>query len=170
MKRLELVIHPDVLLRDRSQKVTDIDEELVSLTDAMIDTMHRARGIGLAGVQVGRLARLFVTHVDRDTPRVFINPSIVETSVDVGAYEEGCLSIPGVYADVNRPLAVKVQAWNEKGRPFTLDADGLLARVIQHELDHLNGVLFIDHIADSVRESVMADYDCDVDPATVSRR
>ena len=170
MKRLELVIHPDALLRDRSEKVTDIDESIVSLTDAMVDTMHRARGIGLAGVQVGHLSRLFVTHVDRDTPRVFINPTIIETSLDVGAYEEGCLSIPGVYADVNRPLAVRVQAWNEKGRPFTIDAEGLLARVIQHELDHLNGVLFIDHIADSVREAVMADYDCELDPATVSRR
>ena len=170
MNQLELVIHPDALLREKSNRVTDINADTVQLTDAMVTTMHRARGIGLAGVQIGRLERLFVTHVDRDKPRVFINPTIIETSLDVGAYEEGCLSIPAVYADVVRPLAVKVQAWNEKGRPFTIDAEGLLARVIQHELDHLNGVLFIDYLTDAVRDNAMVDYDPAVDPATVSRR
>ena len=167
---LELVIHPDELLRETSQKIADINGDVVRLADAMIETMHVARGIGLAGVQVGRLDRIFVTHVEGDKPRVFINPTIIETSVELSDYDEGCLSIPAIYADVTRPEAIRVQAWNERGRPFNLDADGLLARVIQHENDHLNGVLFIDYLKDDVREAVMSGYDPAVDPATVSRR
>ncbi len=167
---LQLVIHPDELLRETSSKVTDIDEEIASLADAMVEKMHVARGIGLAGVQVGYLHRMFVTHVEGDKPRVFINPTIIETSVEQSDYDEGCLSIPAIYADVTRPEAVRVQAWNERGRPFTIDADGLLARVIQHENDHLNGVLFIDYLTEQVRDTVMATYDPSVDPATASRR
>lgn len=167
---LDLVLHPDTLLREKSEKVADIDGDVVRLADAMIEKMHAARGIGLAGVQIGRLQRIFVTHVDGDKPRVFINPSILETSVELSDYDEGCLSIPAIYADVRRPEAVRVQAWNERGRPFTMDADGLLARVIQHEYDHLNGVLFIDYLTEQVRDAVMAPYDPTVDPATVSRR
>ncbi|MFW5788607.1 MAG: peptide deformylase [Spirochaetota bacterium] len=167
---LQLVIHPDELLRAASNKVADIDEEIASLADAMVEKMHTARGIGLAGVQVGYLHRMFVTHVEGDKPRVFINPTIIETSVEQSDYDEGCLSIPAIYADVTRPEAVRVQAWNERGRPFTIDADGLLARVIQHENDHLNGVLFIDYLTEEVRDTVMASYDPAVDPATASRR
>lgn len=166
---LQLVLHPDHLLRDSSEKIADIDDDVVALATSMVDKMHEANGIGLAGVQVGHLKRLFVTHVERDKPRIFINPSIIETSIEQSDYEEGCLSIPAIYADVNRPAAVKVQAWNERGRPFTIDADGLLARVIQHELDHLNGVLFIDYLDEATRERVMRTYDPSIDPATVSR-
>ncbi len=166
---LQLIIHPDALLRETSNKISEIDEHTVALATAMVEKMHEAHGIGLAGVQVGRLERLFVTHVERDKPRVFINPSIIETSIEKSDYEEGCLSIPAVYADVSRPSAVRVQAWNERGRPFTIDAEGLLARVVQHELDHLNGVLFIDFLQDGVRERVMRTYDPCVDPATTSR-
>jgi len=169
MSQLKLVVHPDELLRDKSEKIQDIDGEIAALAEAMIEKMHEARGIGLAGVQVGHLDRLFVTHVDRDKPRVFINPSIIETSVEMVDYDEGCLSIPAIYADVTRPEMIRVQAWNERGRPFTLDAEGILARVIQHELDHLNGVLFIDHLKDRVRDDAMAEYDPSVDPATASR-
>ena len=167
---LQLVLHPDALLRDTSRKVLDIDDEIVRLSDAMIEKLRVFRGIGLAGVQVGRLERMFVTQVEGDKPRVFINPTIIETSVELSDYEEGCLSIPAIYAEVTRPEAIRVQAWNERGRPFSLDADGLLARVIQHELDHLKGVLFIDYLSESVRERVMAEYDPAVDPVTVSRK
>ena len=142
----------------------------MALANAMVEKMHEANGIGLAGVQVGHLKRLFVTGVEGDTPRVFINPSIIETSMELSDYEEGCLSIPAIYAEVNRPAAVKVQAWNERGRPFTVDAEGLLARVVQHELDHLNGVLFIDYLDEQLRDRVMGTYDPSVDPATASRR
>src|SRR6056297_1331564 len=156
---LQLVLHPDEFLREKSQKITDINADVLRLADAMIEKMHVARGIGLAGVQIGRLDRIFVTHVEDDKPRVFINPSIIETSLEMSDYDEGCLSIPAIYADVTRPEAIRVQAWNERGRPFNLDADGLLGRVIQHENDHLNGVLFIDYLAEEVRDRVMASYD-----------
>jgi peptide deformylase len=169
MSRLKLTIYPDSLLREKSERIEDIDDRIVTLVGDMIDTMHRAKGIGLAGVQVGVLERLFIAHVEGDMPRVFINPTIIETSLGQIDYEEGCLSIPTVYADVTRPAAVRIQAWNERGRPFTIDAEGMLGRVIQHELDHLNGIVFLDHLTEDVRLDVMADYDKSVDPATASR-
>jgi peptide deformylase len=166
---LELVVHPASLLREKSEKITDIDGEIQDLAESMIEKMHAARGIGLAGVQVGHLKRIFVTHVNGDKPRVFINPTIVGTSVEQSDYEEGCLSIPAIYSDVTRPEAIQIQAWNERGRPFNTTVDGLLARVVQHELDHLNGILFIDYLRDQVRDDVMAAYDPSIDPATASR-
>lgn len=166
---MNLVIHPDELLRESSDTITDIDDEIKALAEDMIATMHAAHGIGLAGAQVGVLKRLFVTHVSRDKPRVFINPTIIETSLEQDEYEEGCLSIPAIYADVTRPESVRVQAWNERGRPFTVTVDGLLARAVQHELDHLNGVLFIDYLSDEKRSRVMATYNPLVDPAAASR-
>lgn len=147
------------MLRSRSEAVVDIDGELERFVNEMFESMRLGRGIGLAAVQVGSLIRLFVTHVPEDEPRVFINPQIVETSVDQGKYEEGCLSIPGVNADVVRPKAVRVQAWNAKGKPFTIDAEGILARVIQHEQDHLDGILFIDRISKGKREKLLKGYD-----------
>ncbi|HUX51389.1 MAG TPA: peptide deformylase [Spirochaetia bacterium] len=156
---LSIVTLPDELLRRGSEEITDIDDTIRKLAEEMIDAMHIGNGIGLAGAQVGLLKRIFVVHVNRDEPRVFINPTILETSVDEIDYEEGCLSIPGIYADVRRPAAVKIQAWNERGRPFSLDAEGVLARVIQHEFDHLKGVLFIDYLSDRKREKLLRQYD-----------
>ena len=101
--------------------------------------MKQGKGVGLAAPQVGIPRRFFVMQIDGDKQRVFVNPEIVETSMELDSFEEGCLSIPGVYADLDRPAEIRVQAWNERGRRFTLGADGFLARVIQHELDHLNG-------------------------------
>ncbi len=147
------------MLRRTSVPVADIDGEIKKLAEEMIEAMHVGNGIGLAGAQVGVLKRLFVVHVNRDKPRVFINPTVVETSIDEYDYEEGCLSIPGVYADVRRPQSVKIQAWDERGRPFNLDADGVLARVIQHEYDHLNGVLFLDYLSDRKRDKLLRQYD-----------
>ena len=121
--------------------------------------MHKGKGVGLAGPQVGLLERIFVVHVEGDEPRVFINPSILETSAETSKHEEGCLSVPGVWADVIRPEKVKVQAWNEKGRPFTIEVNGLLARVILHEYDHLEGVLFIDRLSEPKRAKVIAKYE-----------
>jgi peptide deformylase len=121
----------------------------------MIDMMKKGKGIGLAGPQIGLLQRIFVTNIDGDVPRVFINPSIIETSQETCKYEEGCLSVPGVWVDVIRPKTVKVQAWNEKGRAFTLEAAGILARVILHECDHLDGVLFIDRLPEEKRTKIL---------------
>ncbi len=156
---MQIVTLGDPVLRQQSEAVQNIDSNLERFAAEMIEAMHLGRGIGLAAVQVGSLIRLFVTHVPEDEPRVFINPQIVETSVDQWKYEEGCLSIPGLNADVVRPAGVKVQAWNAKGRPFTIDAEGLLGRVIQHEYDHLDGVLFIDRVSKGKRERLLRGYD-----------
>jgi len=128
----------------------------------MLEAMDHGKGVGLAGVQVSRLLRLFVTRVPNDMPRVFINPDILETSIEVEPFEEGCLSIPGIYTDVIRPSSVRVQAWNQKGRPFTLNADGYLARVIQHEFDHLNGVVFLDRVDPKKKQRLLVEYEAHV--------
>ena len=144
------------LLRQKAQPVKSIGPEYLKIAEDLIEALHEQDGIGLAGPQVGLMERIFVIHVAGDTPRVFINPSIIETSRETDKYEEGCLSIPGVYTDVVRPLKIKMQAWNEKGRPFTLEADGIVARALQHEYDHLEGVLFIDRISEQKRSRILA--------------
>lgn len=122
----------------------EINDELRAFIDEMFETMIEANGVGLAGPQAGISKRIFVIIADDEVRRVFINPQIISTSTELCDYEEGCLSIPGVYENIKRPAKVTVQAFNEKGRPFTLEADGLLARIIQHENDHLDGHVFID--------------------------
>lgn len=144
------------LLRQKAQAVKHIGPEYLAVAEKLISAMHDENGIGLAGPQVGLMERIFAVHIEGDIPRIFINPSIIETSEETEKCEEGCLSVPGAYADVLRPQAVKVQAWNEKGRPFTLDADGLMARVILHEYDHLEGVLFIDRLSEEKRNRILA--------------
>ncbi|GHV85451.1 hypothetical protein AGMMS50230_10590 [Spirochaetia bacterium] len=145
----------DRVLRQKAKAIKDINSEIRQLALAMVDTMHRDRGVGLAGPQVGQLKRIFVTHAEGDESRVFINPSIIWTSQNEINYEEGCLSLPGLWADIKRPESIKIQAWNEKGRAFTLEASGILARVIQHEYDHLEGILFIDRVNEVKREKLL---------------
>ncbi len=156
---LTIVKLGDPILAKRSSIVPAINGDVVSLVNQMFEAMERDKGVGLAAVQVGELLRIFVTRVPRDVPRVFINPDILETSIEQELQEEGCLSIPGINADVERPSSVRVQAWNEKGRPFSLTADGFLARVIQHEFDHLNGTLFIDRLNSKKRSRLLAEYE-----------
>jgi peptide deformylase len=144
------------LLRQKAAKIAKIDTELVKTAQQMLAILHEGKGIGLAGPQVGLLKQIFVVHIEKDIPRVFINPVIEEVSPETIKYEEGCLSIPGVWADLVRPKQVRVQAWNERGRPFTLEAEGILARVILHEYDHLEGVLFIDHLSEAKQKRIMA--------------
>ncbi len=146
------------ILYKQAATVADIDERIVRLAQAMIESLVIHKGIGLAGPQVNEQLRLFVTHAQGDIPRVFINPEIIMTSNDIVPYEEGCLSIPGIWADVMRPAEVTIQAWNENGKPFTLDAEGVLARVIQHEYDHLRGKLFIDRLNEKKRERLLKVY------------
>jgi peptide deformylase len=155
---LSIITIGDPLLAKTSALVPDVDADVRRLVEQMFETMG-TRGIGLAAVQVGTPVRLFVTRAPRDGMRVFINPDILETSLEEEALEEGCLSVPGLYTEMVRPASVRVQAWNEKGRPFTLTADGMLARVIQHELDHLNGVLFVDRLDAKRRKRLLAAYD-----------
>lgn len=134
------------ILRQKAQPfaMEEINDELRSFIDEMFDTMIEANGVGLAGPQAGISKRIFVVIADDDVRRVFINPQIISTSAELSDYEEGCLSVPGVYETIQRPAKVSVQAYNENGKMFTLDAEGLLARIIQHEYDHLEGMLFID--------------------------
>jgi peptide deformylase len=156
---MDIVTLGNELLRQKAETVRPIDATYKKIAETMIETMHEGRGIGLAGPQVGLMKRIFVVHVEGDVPRVFINPSIIETSQDQVKYEEGCLSIPGLWADVVRPSQVRVQAWNEKGRPFTLEAGGILARAILHEYDHLEGVLFIDRISAPKRNKILTKFE-----------
>jgi peptide deformylase len=147
------------LLRQKAETIRPIDAQYKKIAGEMIEVMHHGKGVGLAGPQVGLMKRIFVVHVEGDVPRVFINPSIIETSQDQVKCEEGCLSIPGLYTDVIRPSEVRVQAWNEKGRPFTLETGGILARVILHEYDHLEGILFIDRISEPKRNRILAKFE-----------
>ena len=156
MRMLQLVTYDDPRLRARSVP-TDPDE-VRDIVREMFETMHAEEGIGLAAVQVGRPLRVFITKVEDDRERVYINPEIIETSIEEDTAEEGCLSIPGKRADVTRPARVSVQATSLKGRIFRLNAQGLLARAIQHELDHLNGRLFIDRLDEGKRDELLADY------------
>jgi len=141
-------------LRRKALPVEEINDEIRLLVREMFETMVREEGIGLAAPQVDRSIRLFVVKADDGIERTFINPQIIATSQETESYEEGCLSIPKTYEDVIRPSAITVQARNERGRRFTLEADGLLARVIQHEYDHLEGILFIDRIKADKKEKI----------------
>ena len=145
----------DRVLRQKAAPIKDINDEIRQTARNMIEAMYNGKGVGLAGPQIGLLRRIFVTHAEGDEPRVFINPSIIWTSQEQITCEEGCLSLPGLYADVKRPGRIKIQAWNEKGRAFTLEVSGVLARVIQHEYDHLEGILFIDRINEARREKLL---------------
>jgi peptide deformylase len=156
---LEIYTVGEDVLRRQSARIGEIDDTIVTLAQDMMETMYQGDGVGLAGPQVGVAKQIFVCHVQDDKPRVFINPQLIATSPEQVSAEEGCLSIPGVYADVVRPAAISVQAWNERGRPFKLDADGVLARVIQHEMDHLRGTLFIDHLEEKKRRRLMKGYE-----------
>lgn len=142
----EIVTYGDPVLEKPAEPVVDFGQELATLVEDMFEAMKRDRGIGLAAPQVGVSRRVFVTDAEGDRKRVFVNPQIVATSEEIAEYEEGCLSFPGLYFMVKRPAAITIQAFSEKGKAFTIDADGLLARVILHEYDHLDGRLFVDRI------------------------
>lgn len=128
----------------------------------MLETMYDAPGIGLAAIQVGEARRMLVIDLAKENepkaPQVFINPEIVDTGAGVSVYEEGCLSIPDYYAEVQRPDTVTVKYLNIKGQEQTVTADGLLATCLQHEIDHLNGILFIDHISKLKRDMVVRKF------------
>ncbi|MCL6705704.1 peptide deformylase [Pseudomonas sp. R2.Fl] len=157
-----LIILPDPLLRQVSQPIERVDGDLQKLADDMLETMYDAPGIGLAAIQVGVPRRMLVIDVSREgdpkEPLVFINPEIIISSDERSVYEEGCLSIPDYYAEVERPARVTVKSLDREGREVTTEADGLLATCLQHEIDHLNGVLFIDHISRLKREMVIKKF------------
>lgn len=139
-------------LRTPARRITKVDEQVRDLVRSMLHSMYSARGIGLAAPQVGVHQQLLVIDLDLEEaatpPLVLINPEITVASASLNTYEEGCLSIPKVYLEVVRPSTVEVSFRDEQGRPRRIKADGLLARCIQHEMDHLNGVLFVDRVTD----------------------
>jgi peptide deformylase len=147
------------LLKQKADKIEKIDEQTKNLIEQMQEILIRDKGVGLAGPQIGVMKRIFVVHVNDDICRVFINPSILETSHKTCKFEEGCLSIPGIYANVVRSESIKIQAWNEKGRPFTIETGGLLARVILHEYDHLDGIIFLDRLPEGRRNKLVEKYE-----------
>lgn len=156
---LDIYTLGEEVLSEKSQPVTKFDSGLRVLVDAMFETMAEADGVGLAAPQVGVSLRLFVINIHGVEKRAYINPQIIETSIETDTAEEGCLSVPGVWHDVERPARVNVQAQDVEGKVFTVKAEGLLARAIQHENDHLNGTLFIDRLTLEERESMVKAYE-----------
>jgi len=147
---LEIYKLGDKILRQNSKRITKVDESIRNLARDMLKSMYAAKGIGLAAPQIGINKELLVIDVNFEDsaaePLILINPEITEFGTTLNSYEEGCLSIPGVYLNVVRPSTIKLKFRDEMGRPRKMKADGLLARCIQHEMDHLNGVLFVDRV------------------------
>ena len=158
----DIIVLPDKRLRQVSDPVQAVDAEVRALVDDMFETMYKAPGVGLAAIQVGVAKRVVtVDTAKKDEPKqpqVFVNPEVVWTSDEKGTYEEGCLSIPEYYEDVERPTQVKVRFMGLDGKTQEVEANGLLATVLQHEIDHINGILFIDHISKLKRDRVIKKF------------
>jgi peptide deformylase len=158
----DILILPDKRLRQVSDPVKKIDAGVRKLVDDMLETMYDAPGIGLAAIQIGVPKRVITMDLAKKeeprNPQVFINPQIVWTSQEKVTYEEGCLSIPEYYDDVERPAQVKVKYLDLEGKPQEVVANGLFATCLQHEIDHLNGVLFIDHLSKLKRDRVLKKF------------
>jgi peptide deformylase len=158
-----LIILPDPLLKRVSAPVDAVTDEIRSLMDDMLETMYAAPGIGLAAIQIGVPRRVVVMDLVKDEekpkdPQFFVNPEIIWASEETTEYEEGCLSIPEVFENVTRPKAVRIRYLDRDGVVQERDCEGLMATCIQHEIDHLNGVLFIDHISRLKRERVVKKF------------
>lgn len=162
MSILPIIALPDPLLREVSQPVERVDDEVRRFADDMLETMYDAPGIGLAAIQVGHPLRMLVIDISKEdeeaSPHLFINPEIVKLSDEMNLHEEGCLSIPDYYAEVERPARITVTYVDHNGKQKEYEADGLLATCLQHEIDHLNGVLFIDHISKLKRDMVVKKF------------
>lgn len=155
MARLPIRIFGDPALRSRAAKVTDFDDRLRRLADDMLETMRGAAGAGLAANQVGVMKRLFTWATDDEHDGAIVNPEVLETSEEVQDGEEGCLSFPGLFYPTVRPLRVRISAADVYGERRELVGEELMARIVLHEIDHLNGILFIDHLARHDRKEAM---------------
>lgn len=151
MARLPILAYPDPRLRTIAAPVTVFDDSLKTLIEDMFETMYDAHGIGLAATQVDRHVQLIVMDLAKEdeapAPQVFINPKVTPLVEEFLPYQEGCLSVPEVYDTVERPRRVRIEALDKDGQPFEMEAEGLLAVCIQHEMDHLNGKLFVDYLS-----------------------
>ena len=155
----EILIVPDPRLKAVSEPVAEVDDALRALMDDMLETMYAAPGIGLAAIQIGVPKRVIVMDIsgqdEEKAPRYFVNPEILWASEETAPYEEGCLSVPEIYDEVDRPARVKLRYMTYQGETVEEDAEGLFAVCIQHEMDHLDGVLFIDHLSRLKREQAV---------------
>jgi peptide deformylase len=156
MAVLDILEFPDPRLRTVARPVTEVTDDTRQLIDDMLETMYAAPGIGLAATQVDVHQRILVIDVSEngDQPRVFINPEVEILDPVLGEYDEGCLSVPGFYETVNRPRKVRVTALDRDGRAFTEEMEGLLAICLQHEIDHLDGKLFVDYLSSLKRQRI----------------
>ena len=154
-----IIIEPDPILRKKCEPLEKVDTDTRKLMDDMLETMYAAPGIGLAAVQIGILKRLVVIDISRDeekkNPIFLINPEIINQSKQTSVYEEGCLSLPGQFAEIERPAECTLKYINYNGEKKELKADGLLATCIQHEVDHLNGILFIDYLSKLKKDMII---------------
>ena len=159
MAVLSIIVAPDPRLKQVAKPVAKVDAEVRRLMDDMLETMYKAPGIGLAAPQVGVLKRVIVVDIAREDekpqPLRMANPELISVSDEDAVYNEGCLSLPEHYADVTRPAAIKVRYIDHENEIRELEADGLLATCIQHEMDHLEGVLFVDHISSLKRNIIL---------------
>ncbi len=159
MPQRKIVIEPDPILREKSEAIENVDDQLRLLLDDMLETMYTAPGIGLAAVQIGVLKRLIVIDISKDkekkNPLFLINPKIISKSTKTSIYEEGCLSLPGHFAEIERPAECQIEYIDYNGKEKELLANGLLATCIQHEIDHLNGVLFIDYLSKLKKDMIV---------------
>ena len=159
MSQRNIVIEPDPILRKKSATLEKVDDELRILLDDMLETMYAAPGIGLAAVQVGILKRLIVIDISKDkekkNPLFLVNPQIISQSDNKSTYEEGCLSLPGHFAEIERPAECLIKFIDYNGKEKELKAKGLLATCIQHEIDHLNGILFIDYLSKLKKDMII---------------
>lgn len=156
MALLSILEFPDPRLRTIAKVVTKVDDRIRRLIDDMFETMHEAPGIGLAATQVNEHIQVIVIDIseDKNTPLVFINPEIEVIDDELHDYEEGCLSVPGYSEEVTRPRHVRVKALDRDGEAFVMEPEGLLAVCIQHEIDHLNGKLFVDYLSNIKRQRI----------------
>ena len=155
----KILVEPNKLLRKVSQPVKEINKEIQSLMDDMLETMYSANGIGLAAIQIGIPKNLIVidllTKEKKKDPMFFVNPKIIKKSSYMSKYDEGCLSIPNLFAEVQRPSECEVEHWDYYGKKKILNATGLLSTCIQHEIDHLKGILFIDYLSKLKRDRIL---------------
>ncbi len=151
-----LVYYGNDVLRKPADEVKNINQEIIDLIENMFDVMYRNNGVGLAGPQVNESKKIITIDIKnaKYPGMTIINPEIVSLSDKTGPYEEGCLSLPGISAEIIRPLQITVKAFTPDGKEILINADGLLARVLQHEIDHLNGKVFIDHLEDHIRKEL----------------
>ncbi|GAA6156219.1 peptide deformylase [Pyruvatibacter sp. HU-CL02332] len=155
----KIITAPDPLLKQISEPVEKVDDEIRALMDDMLDTMYDAPGIGLAAIQIGVPKRVIVIDISRDDapaePMYFANPEIIEKADETAPYEEGCLSVPELYEEVERPATCRLRYLDYQNELREIDCDGLLATCIQHEMDHLEGILFIDHLSRMKRSMML---------------